>query len=101
MLNYIQGLTSSDSNRINKEYDQIVEKYEAFSFTEKDEEKLYKLVLNLSNRKFLLEHLIKLRDLNNNDSQDIKLKRAKFDYFTKNLEKIILCNNFFIVFINI
>ena len=73
-----------------KESDHIFEKYEAFHFNEKDDEKLYKLILNLSNRKFLLEHLIKLRDLNNN-SHEIKLKKSKFHYFTKNLKMIIIC----------
>ena len=75
---------------MNKESDHIFEKYEAFHFNEKDDEKLYKLILNLSNRKFLIEHLIKLRDLNNN-SHEIKLKRSKFNYFIKNLKMIIMC----------
>ena len=89
-MNYIKGLLPYDIDILNNDsnLDQSIDKYEAFMFTDKDDEKLNGLIANISNRKFLIEHLLKLRDLYN-DSFEIRLKKTRFNHLTRLLRRII------------
>ena len=90
-MNYIKGLLPYDIDILNNSdsnLDQSIDKYEAFMFIDKDDDKLNGLIANISNRKFLIEHLLKLRDLYN-DSFEIRLRKTKFNHLTRLLRKII------------
>ena len=68
--------------------DKSIEKYEEFTFTDKDDNKLNNLITNISNRKFLMEGLLKLRDLQT-DSFEIRLKKDKFNHLIRLIRRII------------